>query len=194
MFGDRVAHPFDGHGYVRRVAFEPDGSVSLRARFVQTPSYLAEAPRGRLVHRGLATNAHTLWRNIGLGGPPRNVANTTIYPWAGKLLAAWEAGHPTALHLETLETLGPHTFGGLVDGQATLAHMGRDAARGRLVLCNPEIGRRTRFTSGRSTTLSSSCRSAAARWRGSRSRTTSRSATAGTCSVRTRSRCGGSRS
>jgi carotenoid cleavage dioxygenase-like enzyme len=32
----RDMHPFDSHGFVRRFSFNPDGSVSLKARFVKT--------------------------------------------------------------------------------------------------------------------------------------------------------------
>lgn len=141
--GDRTAHPFDGHGYVRRIDLHRDGTCSLRARFVETPSYVAEASAGALVHRGFATNpSDAFWRNL-RSGPPRNVANTTIVPWGDRLLAGWEAGAPTALDPVTLETLGPEDFGGAIADTATLAHMRKDAAQDRLTVCNVRMRRDT---------------------------------------------------
>jgi carotenoid cleavage dioxygenase-like enzyme len=144
--GDRLAHPFDGHGYVRRYLFDEDGSLRLRARFVRTAVYELEARAQRMVVRGLATNrSDRLWQNHG-SSLPRNVANTTVYRWGDRLLTGWEGGAPYALHPDTLETLGEHTFGGLVAGEATLAHAHRDERRGRLLLCSPKTGRRTTVT------------------------------------------------
>lgn len=146
LIGDRLAHPFDGHGYVRSFAFDADGSVQVRARFVRTRVYEDEARAGRVVHRGLATNRDgRFWDNL-RSTVPRNVANTTIGRWGDRLLAGWEAGAPYALDPVTLETRGEDTFGGLVARQATLAHMHRDERRGHLILCNPEMGRRTKLT------------------------------------------------
>lgn len=144
--GERTAHPFDGHGYVRSMRLLQDGGVRLQAAFVQTPTFLAEQKAGRLLRRGLATHpSSTWWRNIGFG-PARNVANTTISRFGHRLLAGWEGGCPFALDPESLATLGEETFGGLVEGQAVLAHMRQDKRRGRLVLCSPRPGPKTQFT------------------------------------------------
>lgn len=144
--GDRLAHPFDGHGYVRAFELGPDGSCRLRARFVETPSYQLEAQHGRLMHRGLATNlGPPFWRNLGFG-PQRNVANTTITRFGGRLLAGWEGGAPTALDPKSLDTLGEEHLGGALAGTATLAHWKRDHGQGRLVFCSVAQGRDTRFT------------------------------------------------
>jgi all-trans-8'-apo-beta-carotenal 15,15'-oxygenase len=142
----RNAHPFDGHGYVRAFEFLADGSCRVRARFVGTRVYRDEAAAGRLVHRGLATNLPERRRNLGLGGVPRNVANTTITRWGGRLLAGWEGGAPHAIDPESLETRGEETFGGLIAGQATLAHMHHDAGSGRLVLCSHTGFRQPKLT------------------------------------------------
>ncbi len=144
--GDRTAHPFDGHGYVRSFELGQDGSCRLRAQFVQTPSYVAEAETGGLLHRGLATNVSDhFWQNV-RPGPRRNVANTTITRWGDRLLAGWEAGAPYSLDPRTLETRGEEHFGGVIEGAATLAHMRKDQRQGRLTLCSVAMGRSTRFT------------------------------------------------
>lgn len=145
--GGRMAHPFDGHGYVRAFRFESDGSMRLTARFVQTPAYKSEAAAGRLTHRGLGTNVGDhIWQNLGFGSEVRNVANTTILRWKGRLLAGWEGGAPYALDPVTLETLGEDTFDGAIAGQPTLAHMKEDRARDRLVTCSLKMGRTTTLT------------------------------------------------
>jgi all-trans-8'-apo-beta-carotenal 15,15'-oxygenase len=144
--GGRIAHPFDGHGYVRAFEFAKDGGCRVRARFVETQVYRDEAAAQRLVHRGFATNIDDApWKNIGFG-KPRNVANTTIVRWGDRLLAGWEGGAPHALDAATLETLGEESFGGAINGQATLAHMHYDAAQDRLVLCSLTMGRNTKVT------------------------------------------------
>jgi carotenoid cleavage dioxygenase-like enzyme len=144
--GNRTAHPFDGHGYVRSFDLLPDGGCRLRGAFVHTPSYLAERDAGRLVHRGLGTNTSSqFWQNLSFG-PPRNVANTTIIRWGDRLLAGWEAGAPYALDPQTLETEGEVHFGGEIAGKATLAHMRKDHAKGRITLCSVAMGRKTTFT------------------------------------------------
>lgn len=144
--GGHLVHPFDGHGYVRAFDFLPDGGCRVRARFVETRAYRDEAAVGRVLYRGLASNRPGgFWRNLGFGAP-RNVANTAIVPWAGRLLAAWEGGLPHALEPETLETRGEETFEGALAGQAVLAHMRRDARQGRLVTCALALGRDTGLT------------------------------------------------
>ena len=145
--GGRLAHPFDGHGYVRAFEFQTDGSMRLRARFVQTPVYRSEAVAQRITHRGLGTNiGDRFWQNLRPGNGMRNVANTTIVPWKGKLLAGWEGGAPYALDPDTLETLGEDTFDGALAGQATLAHMKHDAVLDRLVTCSVKMGPTTTLT------------------------------------------------
>ncbi|MCP4503402.1 MAG: hypothetical protein GY822_26010 [Deltaproteobacteria bacterium] len=144
--GERTAHPFDGHGYLRSFEFLDDGSLRLRAEFIATPSYLEEVDAGQLVRRGFATNISPhFWKNLGFG-KPRNVANTTVVRWGNRLLAGWEAGNPFAVDPQTLQTRGEESFGGLIEGQATLAHMHLDSANQRLVLCSIKNGRQTQFT------------------------------------------------
>lgn len=144
--GGRLAHPFDGHGYVRAFSFMPDGSCEVRARFVRTPVYEGELEAGKVLHRGLATNVEgPFWKNLSRG-IPRNVANTTITRWGGRLLAGWEGGCPYALDAESLDTRGEEVFGGSIAGQMTLAHMKHDHRLDRLVLCSVGMGKETRFT------------------------------------------------
>jgi carotenoid cleavage dioxygenase-like enzyme len=134
--GGRLAHPFDGHGLVRSLTFTADGGAHFRSRFVKTPAYLAERAAGRLVHKGLGTNVGASpLANLRAPGP-RNVSNTTIQPWAGRLLSGWEGGRPYALDTQSLETLGEETLGGALPEAAFLAHVRIDSAANRLVGVN----------------------------------------------------------
>lgn len=140
--GGHTTHPFDGHGYLRAFTFSEQG-VRLKARFVRTASFEAEAQAEALKVRGFATNLPGgPWRNIRAKGA-RNVANTTVLAWKDRLLVGWEGGAPHAVSPQTLDTLGPETFGGVLEGQATLAHMRVDPRTGRLVVIGLNQGRTT---------------------------------------------------
>jgi carotenoid cleavage dioxygenase-like enzyme len=143
--GGRLAHPFDGHGLVRSLQFTQDGGARFRSRFVRTPAYVAERAAGGLVHKGLGTNvSDSPLRNLRAPGP-RNVSNTTIQPWAGRLVSGWEGGLPYALDPESLETIGEERFGGALPDAAFLAHVRIDAAANRLIGCNVFRERPSRF-------------------------------------------------
>lgn len=134
VVGGRRVHSFDGSGYVRAVSLDNSGGASLRGRFVRTPTYCAEAAAGRVVHRGLGTNTGAFWRRS--PSQPRNVANTTVTPWAGQLLCGWEGGLPWALRPGSLDTVGEG--GALATALAggsggVLAHMRIDNVARRLV-------------------------------------------------------------
>ena len=145
QIGDRLAHPFDGHGFIRSLTFGKDGGVHFRSRFVETPAYLAESEQGKLVHKGLGTNvSRSPLKNLRAPGP-RNVSNTTIQPWAGRLLSGWEGGRPYALDAATLATIGEETFDGTLPDAAFLAHMRIDRQAGRLIGCNLYRERPSRF-------------------------------------------------
>ena len=59
QYGDINLHPFDGHGYLRSFfSFNEDGSLSVKARFIETESYLLEKETETFTVRGFATNPH----------------------------------------------------------------------------------------------------------------------------------------
>lgn len=146
QIGERLVHPFDGHGYVRAISLDDQGKANLKARFVQTPAYRDEKKQGKLVHRGLATNPSKSWWQNWRAPGPRNVANTTIVSWAGKLLCGWEGGRPYALHPHSLETLGEADFKGNLPAGAFLAHMRIDPIAERLVGLSIAMSRQTTLT------------------------------------------------
>lgn len=137
--GGRLMHPFDGHGYVRALTFT-EGGAHLRARFVDTMAYRVESSEGLLRYRGLGTLVGGMFDN--LRAPiGKDVANTAVLPWAGRLLALWEGGLPHALDPETLETLGVESFGGAIAGPY-LAHCRVDPQLQHLCGLSPRPGPR----------------------------------------------------
>lgn len=52
----------------------------------------------------------------------KNVANTGVLHWGGKLLAFWESGLPYELDPRTLDTIGPTDLGGAINTKALAAH------------------------------------------------------------------------
>lgn len=143
--GGRLMHPFDGHGFVRALRFDEDGGVRYQGRFVDTMAHRIEASQGLIRYCGLGTLVAE--PNLLRGGflenlrapSGKDVANTAIVPWGGRLLALWEGGLPHALDPETLETLGAESFGSSIDAPF-LAHVRIDHPRGRLVGLSPRPG------------------------------------------------------
>ncbi|MCG8589147.1 MAG: carotenoid oxygenase family protein [Proteobacteria bacterium] len=94
---------FDGDGLIRAVEIQPGGEARYRARYVRTKKYVDEVGSSRMKWRLGGTNLP--------GGPLRNLfkppaheANTSIFPFGGRLWALEEGGHPYEIDPETLET------------------------------------------------------------------------------------------
>ena len=121
-FGREVEHWFDGDGGVASVTFD-GGRAHGAARVLRTRAYVEERRAGRPLYSGLASVP--AWRRrLAM----RNVANTNVLGWRGRLFALWEGGLPTELDPETLETAGETDLGGLLRGAVT-AHPHRVEAR-----------------------------------------------------------------
>lgn len=121
--GQRIHHPFDGDGMISRVTFS-NGRAHFSNRFIRTAGYLAEQKAGKILYRGVfgtrkpgGTLANAFDFNL------KNIANTNVIYWGGKLLALWEAADPHRLDPYTLETLGKEHFDGVLsEGEAFSAH------------------------------------------------------------------------
>ncbi len=121
--GQRIHHPFDGDGMISRITFA-NGRAHFRNRFIRTTAYMSEQKAGKILYRGvfgtpkpggLLKNAFDLRL--------KNIANTNVIYWGGKLLALWEAADPHRLDPHTLETLGKEHFNGVLsEGEAFAAH------------------------------------------------------------------------
>src|SRR5215469_16428454 len=99
--------PFDGEGHVRLFRIR-DGRVDYRSRYVKTERYLAQDRSRRQLM--------PMYRNPSVDDPSvkglsRSTANTHVIQHRNRLLALKEDSAPTALDLETLETIDPvYTF------------------------------------------------------------------------------------
>ena len=123
VYGEPVKHPFDGDGMVCSVRFH-QGQAYFQNRYVRTSGYLAEQAAQRPLYRGVFGSQKP-------GGPLanafdlrlKNIANTHVIYWGGKLLALWEAAQPYRLDPTTLDTLGLEDFDGLIPpGGSFTAH------------------------------------------------------------------------
>ncbi len=121
--GQRIHHPFDGDGMISAIAFR-DGRAQFRNRFIRTAAYLEEQKAGTILYRGVfGTKKPGGWLANAFDLRLKNIANTNVIYWGGKLLALWEAADPHRLDPHTLETLGKDSLDGvLADGEAFAAH------------------------------------------------------------------------
>lgn len=121
--GQPIHHPFDGDGMVCSFAFA-GGRAFFRNRFVRTEGYLAERAAGKILYRGVfGTQRAGGWGEHILDLRLKNVANTNVVWWGGKLMALWEPAAPHCLDPATLETHGMDLLdGALAPGAAFAAH------------------------------------------------------------------------
>jgi all-trans-8'-apo-beta-carotenal 15,15'-oxygenase len=117
--GERIAHWFDGDGAVLGVHFDGQ-NVQGAYRRVQTAGYLAEEAAGEFKFSGYGRRAEPFWRRS--PSEPKNAANTSVLALEDRLLALWEGGHPHALDLKTLETIGIDNLQSLEAEQTFSAH------------------------------------------------------------------------
>jgi carotenoid cleavage dioxygenase len=119
MGGLRYRHWFDGDGMVQ--AFRIGGGrISHLGRMVETPKYQAERAAAKRLAAAYGTP-------VPGARPPAapdelNVANTSVLPIGGELLALWEGGSAFRLDPETLETRGPKTWRADLKGMPFSAH------------------------------------------------------------------------
>ena len=116
--GVRYKHVLDGDGLVTR--FSIDGKsqkASFASRFVRTKYFEAEDAADAVLYRNtFGTQPEGVLRNVG-NMRLKNVANTNVQMWGGKLYALWEAALPVELSPSSLEVLGVSTLEGeLRDG------------------------------------------------------------------------------
>ena len=117
--GERYHHWFDGDGMVQRIAIEGT-QVRHHGRYVQTAKRVAEQRAGRRLTEAFGTVP------AGVEPPTSadaiNVANTSVLPLAGELLALWEGGSATRIDARTLDTLGLKTWRADLAGMPFSAH------------------------------------------------------------------------
>ena len=121
--GHDLHHPFDADGMICAIAFT-EGRAHFRNRYVRTEGFLKEQEAGRILYRGVfGTQKPGGWLANAFDFRLKNVANTQVIFWGGKLMALWEASHPHRLDPQTLETLGIETLDGVLsEGTPFAAH------------------------------------------------------------------------
>lgn len=129
IHGQPLHHPFDGDGMVCAIAFQ-NGRAHFRNRYVRTEAYVEEQEAGKMLYRGVfGTQKPGGWLANILDYRTKNIANTNVIYWGGKLLALWEAAEPHRLDPNTLETLGKDYLDGVLKpGDAIAAHPHVDPA------------------------------------------------------------------
>jgi all-trans-8'-apo-beta-carotenal 15,15'-oxygenase len=133
--GQRIHHPFDGDGMISRISFV-NGRAHFRNRYVRTEGYVKEQEAGKILYRGVfGTQKPGGWLANFCDFKIKNIANTNVIYWGGKLLALWEAAEPHRLEPHTLETLGKEYFNGVLSiDEAFSAHPRLDPS------CNQDNG------------------------------------------------------
>ncbi|MEC4814768.1 MAG: carotenoid oxygenase family protein [Scytonema sp. PMC 1069.18] len=121
--GQQIHHPFDGDGMISRITFS-NGRAHFRNRYIRTDAYLEEQKAGRILYRGVfGTQKPGGWLANIFDFKLKNIANTNVIYWGGKLLALWEAAEPYRLNPHNLETLEKEYFDGVLSqGEAFSAH------------------------------------------------------------------------
>ena len=121
--------PFNADGAASTFRFK-DGRVSLKHRYVRTDRFNAEREAGRALF-GKYRNPFT--DDPSVQGMNRNLANTNVVVFDGKLLALREDSPPVAMDPLTLETIGNWDFHGTLTGPTFTAHPKVDPETGQMI-------------------------------------------------------------
>lgn len=123
IHGQQLQHPFDGDGMISAIQFS-QGRAHYRNRYVRTQAYVEEQKAGKMLYRGVfGTQKPGGWLANAFDLRLKNIANTQVIYWGGKLLALWEAAVPYRLDPQTLDTIGvDHLDGILQPGESFAAH------------------------------------------------------------------------
>ncbi|HKA16078.1 MAG TPA: carotenoid oxygenase family protein [Myxococcota bacterium] len=125
-FGRRYDHLFEGDGAISAVRFG-GGSAQGAHRVVMSAGLTAERAAGRPLYGSAAPRLRRIAN--ALRGRVKNVANTNVLAWQGRLFGLVESSRPTELAPDTLATIGETDLGGAVLETFT-AHPHFTAARG----------------------------------------------------------------
>jgi all-trans-8'-apo-beta-carotenal 15,15'-oxygenase len=127
-FGRRYDHLFESDGALSAVRFA-DGLAAGAHRVIQNAGLREERAAGRALY-GSAVSRPRRIANV-LAGRTKNVANTSVLAWQGRLFALLEAAHPLEVASDDLATLGESDLDGAVM-ETFSAHPHFVAARGAL--------------------------------------------------------------
>jgi len=117
--GVRYQHFFDGDGMLHAYRLSPEG-VTHQAKMIETRKYKAEQKAGRVLYPTFGTMPND---PAPVTSPDlMNVANISVLPHHGKLLALWEAGSPWEVDADSLDTIGKYRFSAEMEGVPFSAH------------------------------------------------------------------------
>jgi carotenoid cleavage dioxygenase-like enzyme len=156
--GKRLIHPFESHGFLKRVELDFDQSpptASLTAKYVQTPVRKYESWLQRPLFRGAMSAVAPMQKSNGLSmiqlflsqllnalsPTTRETANLAVRMWPSRpssnststLIASSDNCRFYLVDATTLETHGPEPVG---SSSPMLAHTRVDNRRDRLVTCS----------------------------------------------------------
>ncbi|GJQ15716.1 hypothetical protein GpartN1_g7507.t1 [Galdieria partita] len=135
---DIVCHPWDGDGMVAAITFDQN-KIWFRNRLVRTKGYMKESSANKILFRGtFGTPIPGGWMKNILNIRMKNVANTNVLLWNGRLFALWEGGLPYELDPGNLITLGEKR---LDASQSNFtAHPKLEPDTGRLIGFSSQLG------------------------------------------------------
>src|SRR5262245_39764286 len=110
-FGQSYDHLFESDGAVSAVRLA-DGRAAGALRVVQSRGLAEERAAGRPLYGSAAPRLRRIAN--ALGPRAKNVANTNVVSWKGRLFGLVESSRPTELAPDTLATLGETDLGGAV--------------------------------------------------------------------------------
>ena len=140
--GVRYHHWFDGDGMLQKFTIRTD-SVDHLGKFIRTEKFIAEQQAGRRLVEAFGTKLPDVIKVT--SGDSLNVANTSVLPFHGQLLALWEGGSATKVNADTLEAEGLQTWRAdlaalpfsahpRVDVDGTIWNFGVGSGQGLLIL------------------------------------------------------------
>ncbi len=144
--GEAYKHPFDGDGMITAVQFA-GGKAHFQNRYVRTEGFVKESQAGRILMKNVFATLKPggFWNNA-FDFSFKNVANTSVIHYGGRLLALWEAAPPHSLDPATLETIGLDDLGGvLTDSLPFSAHPRLDPETGDLLSFGVRTGLETKL-------------------------------------------------
>ncbi|CAM6075974.1 unnamed protein product [Sphagnum tenellum] len=103
-------HPLDGHGYLRKFVFTGASCpVMYSARYIDTEARQQEFDKENKTWKFTYRGVFSLLQGgdrFGNLKVMKNVANTSVLQWAGRLMCLYEGGLPYEMDAVTLNTLG----------------------------------------------------------------------------------------
>ncbi|KAK2975779.1 hypothetical protein RJ640_014602 [Escallonia rubra] len=105
-----TVHPLDGHGYLRAFTIDgKKGQVKFMAKYIKTEAQVEERDpvtgTWRFTHRG-PFSVLKGGKKVGNTKVMKNVANTSVLRWGGRLFCLWEGGDPYEIESTSLDTIG----------------------------------------------------------------------------------------